>query len=130
MDYVAWVLGIQPIEVYEVATFYSMFNLEKVGKYVIEVCRTGPCSLAGGEAILDHLVTSLRIKPGETTADGLFTLKTVECLGSCGTSPVMQINTEFYEKLTPGRVDQIIEKHRHKEDPDESGEQKWVEKFF
>jgi NADH-quinone oxidoreductase subunit E len=130
MDYVAGLLGVQPIEVYEVATFYSMFNLEKVGKYVIEVCQTGPCSLAGGEEILGHLVETLKIKPGETTADGLFTLKTVECLGSCGTSPVMQINTEFYEKLTPVRVDQIIEKHRQNEDPDGTGDQKWVEKFF
>ncbi len=130
MDYVAGLLGIEPIEVYEVATFYSMFNLEKVGKYVIEVCQTGPCSIAGGDAILGHLVSTLQIKPGETTKDGLFTLKTVECLGSCGTSPVMQINTEFYEKLTPAKVDQIIEKHRQPEDPESSGGQRWVEKFF
>jgi NADH-quinone oxidoreductase subunit E len=130
MDYVAGLLDIQPIEVYEVATFYSMFNLEKVGKYVIEVCQTGPCAITGGEAILDHLVATLNIKPGETTADGLFTLKTVECLGSCGTSPVMQINTEFYEKLTQVAVDEIIEKHRQMEGPEGPEEQKWVKKFF
>lgn len=130
MDYVAELIGIQPVEVYEVATFYSMFNLEKVGKYIIEVCQTGPCSLAGGEAILQHLVDTLGIRPGETTGDGLFTLKTVECLGSCGTSPVMQINTEFYEQLTPSKVDQIIEKHRQPDGPGSSGDQTWAERFF
>jgi len=130
MDYVAGLLHLQLIEVYEVATFYSMFNLEKVGKYVIEVCQTGPCAITGGEDILDHLVTTLNINPGETTTDGLFTLKAVECLGSCGTSPVMQINTEFYEKLTPGMVDHIIEKHRQAEDPEQIGNQKWADNFF
>jgi NADH-quinone oxidoreductase subunit E len=130
MDYVASLLGIQPVEVYEVATFYSMFNLEKVGKYVIEVCHTGPCALAGGEAILQHLTDSLGIHPGETTKDGLFTLKTVECLGSCGTSPVMQINTEFYDHLTNHKVDQIIEKFRQPENPADNKDQRWGERFF
>lgn len=108
MDYVASLLDIHPIEVYEVATFYSMFHLEPVGKYVIEVCRTGPCSICGSERIVDQLEKILEIKTGETTPDGLFTLKTVECLGSCGTAPVMQVNTVFYESLTSENIIQII----------------------
>ena len=80
MDYVASLLEIQPIEVYEVATFYSMFNLQPVGNCVIEVCQTGPCWLNGSEEILAHFEKRLGIKAGETTPDGRFTLKTVECL--------------------------------------------------
>jgi NADH-quinone oxidoreductase subunit E len=129
MDYVASLLGIQPIEVYEVATFYSMFYLDKMGKYVIEVCRTGPCAISGGEQILAHLRDVLEIKPGETTPDGIFTLKEVECLGSCGTGPVMQVNTEFYEKLTPGKVDRLIDDLREYANKDKPGDLKWVEKF-
>jgi len=129
MDYVASLLDIQPIEVYEVATFYSMFYLDKVGKYVIEVCRTGPCALSGGEKILAHLQDALGIKPGETTADGLFSLKEVECLGSCGTGPVMQVNTEFYENLTPGRVDKIVDELRENANREKPDDSTWVEKF-
>jgi NADH-quinone oxidoreductase subunit E len=129
MDYVASLLGIQPIEVYEVATFYSMFYLDKMGKYVIEVCRTGPCAISGGEQILAHLRDVLEIKPGETTPDGIFTLKEVECLGSCGTGPVMQVNTEFYEKLTPGKVDRLIDDLREYANKDKPGDSTWVEKF-
>lgn len=81
MDYVAELLNIRPIEVYEVATFYTMFNMKPVGKYVLEVCRTGPCMLKGSDDILDHIRTTLNIKDGETTEDGLFTLKPAECLG-------------------------------------------------
>lgn len=109
MDYVASLLQIQPIEVYEVATFYSMFNLDKVGEYVIEVCRTGPCSIAGGEEVREKLQELLGVKPGETTPDGLFTLKEVECLGACGNGPAMQVNTNFYEHLTVKKIEQIIE---------------------
>lgn len=129
MDYVASLLGIQPIEVYEVATFYSMFYLDKMGKYVIEVCRTGPCAISGGEQILAHIQDVLEIKPGETTSDGIFSLKEVECLGSCGTGPVMQVNTEFYEKLTPGKVDKILEDLREYANMDKPGDSTWVEKF-
>ncbi|MEI7500209.1 MAG: NAD(P)H-dependent oxidoreductase subunit E [Bacteroidota bacterium] len=129
MDYVSSLLGIQPIEVYEVATFYSMFYLDKMGKYVIEVCRTGPCSISGGEQILTHLQDILEIKLGETTPDGLFTLKEVECLGSCGTGPVMQVNTEFYEKLTPAKVDQLINELREFAYNDKPRDTTWVEKF-
>jgi NADH-quinone oxidoreductase subunit E len=130
MDYVASLLDIQPIEVYEVATFYSMYYLEKVGKYVIEVCRTGPCAICGGESILDYIQEKLNIKTGETTPDGLFTIRTVECLGACGYAPVMQINTVFYEFLTKEKIDQILENLKnqlHESNPVSSG---WAEKFF
>ena len=129
MDYVASLLGIQPIEVYEVATFYSMFYLDKMGKYVIEVCRTGPCAISGGEQILAHLQDVLEIKPGETTSDGIFSLKEVECLGSCGTGPVMQVNTEYYEKLTPGKVDKLLEDLREYVNRDKQGDSSWAENF-
>ncbi|MCA6453735.1 MAG: NAD(P)H-dependent oxidoreductase subunit E, partial [Chitinophagaceae bacterium] len=88
MDYVAELLNITPIEVYEVATFYSMYNLKPVGKYLFEVCQTGPCMLRGSDDIVAYIGEKLGIKPGETTADGLFTLKTVECLGACGYAPM------------------------------------------
>jgi NADH-quinone oxidoreductase subunit E len=129
MDYVAALLGIQPVEVYEVATFYSMFYLDKMGKYVIEVCRTGPCAISGGEQVLAHLQDTLEIHPGETTADGLFTLKEVECLGSCGTGPVMQVNSVYYEKLTPGRVDRILEDMREFATKSKADDSSWVENF-
>jgi len=110
MDYVASLLNIKPIEVYEVATFYSMFNTEPVGKCLVEVCRTGPCWLRGADDIVEHLEKKLNIKVGETTSDGMFTLKTVECLGSCGTAPMLQCGAEFFENLTNEKVDELIEK--------------------
>ncbi|MCG2792194.1 MAG: NAD(P)H-dependent oxidoreductase subunit E [Weeksellaceae bacterium] len=109
MDYVAELLSITPIEVYEVATFYSMFNMKPVGKYVLEVCRTGPCMLNGSDHILDHIRTKLNIKDGETSADGLFTLKPAECLGACGYAPMMQLGKFFHEHLTTQKVDEIID---------------------
>jgi NADH-quinone oxidoreductase subunit E len=110
MDYVASLLNIQPIEVYEVATFYSMFNLQPVGNCVIEVCQTGPCWLNGAEEILAHFENKLGIKAGETTPDGRFTLKTVECLAACGNAPVIQVGTEYHENLTPAKADELLEK--------------------
>lgn len=109
MDYVASLLDIRPIEVYEVASFYSMFNLQPVGRCLIEVCHTSSCWLLGAEDIVRHLEQKLGIKKGETTPDGKFTLKTVECLGSCGTAPMMMIGAEFYENLTIGKVDEVVE---------------------
>lgn len=109
MDYVASLLDLTPIEVYEVATFYSMFNLRPVGKYVFEVCQTGPCMLRGSDEIIDYIKQKLNIGVGETTTDGLFTLKTVECLGACGYAPMMQLGKHFKEHLTKERIDQIIE---------------------
>ena len=112
MDKVAEILNIQPIEVYEVATFYTMFHLEPVGKYVFEVCRTGPCMLVGSDDLIDHIGTKLNIHVGETTQDGMFTLKTVECLGGCGYAPLLQCKYKFHEHLTTERVDQLIEEYR------------------
>ncbi|HEY4785836.1 MAG TPA: NAD(P)H-dependent oxidoreductase subunit E [Bacteroidales bacterium] len=129
-DYVAGLLNIQPIEVYEVATFYTQYYLEKVGKYVIEVCRTGPCAMCGGEDIADYLEQRLKIKTGETTSDGLFTLRRVECLGACGYAPVMQINTEFYESLTKEKIDQVLADLTARANEEKPKESKWVEKFF
>ena len=113
MDYVAGLLDIEPIEVYEVASFYTMFNLQPVGKYVLETCRTGPCCLVGAEKIQAHLEGKLGIKPGETTADGLFTLKPVECLAACGFGPVMQVGATYYERLTPEKIDELLERFRN-----------------
>ncbi len=110
MDYVASVLTIKPIEVYEVATFYSMFNTEPVGKCLLEVCHTGPCWLRGADDLVAHLENKLNIKAGETTSDGMFTLKKVECLGSCGSAPMLQCGADYFENLTTDRVDALIEK--------------------
>jgi len=112
MDYVAEILNIEPIEVYEVATFYSMFNMKPVGKYLFEVCQTGPCMVNGSDEIIDYIKTKLGIKAGETTTDGMFTLKTVECLGACGYAPMMQLGKVYKEHLTPQKVDEIIEQCR------------------
>jgi NADH-quinone oxidoreductase subunit E len=112
MDYVASVLNLQPIEVYEVATFYSMYNLKPVGRYLFEVCQTGPCMLNGSDNIIKHIFEKLGIRPGETTSDGMFTLKTVECLGACGYAPMMQLGKNYREHLTKEKVDMIIEECR------------------
>ena len=112
MDYVASLLNIAPIEVYEVATFYSMYNLKPVGKFLFEVCQTGPCMLRGSDDIIDYIKEKLGIAVGETTTDGIFTLKTVECLGACGYAPMMQLGKFYREHLTKEKVDQIIDECR------------------
>lgn len=112
MDYVASLLHILPIEVYEVATFYTMFNMKPVGKYVLEVCRTGPCMLRGSDQIIDHIKNKLSIKEGETSSDGLFTLKPAECLGACGYAPMMQLGKHFKEHLTTEKVDALLDELR------------------
>jgi NADH-quinone oxidoreductase subunit E len=112
MDYVAELLNITPIEVYEVATFYSMYNTKPVGKYMFEVCQTGPCMLRGSDDIIAYIENTLGIKPGETTPDGMFTLKTVECLGACGYAPMMQLGKHYREHLTKEKVDAIIDECR------------------
>lgn len=109
MDYVANLLSIAPIEVYEVATFYSMFHTEPIGKVLIEVCHTGPCMICGAEKIIKHIEDKLHIKVGQTTSDGIFTLKGVECLGACGYAPMFQIGETYYEHLTPQKVDDILD---------------------
>ena len=130
MNYIASLLKIQPIEVFEVASFYSQFYLEKKGKYVIEVCRTGPCSICGGEKISEYLQKKLQIGVEQTTSDGLFTLREVECLGACGYAPAMQINTEFYEKLTEEKADKIIEELRNNSTSNKPEGSRWADKFF
>jgi NADH-quinone oxidoreductase subunit E len=107
---VATALDLPKSEVIAVATFYSMYNREPVGKYILQVCCTLSCSMMGGETLVEHLKQKLGIEPGETTPDGKFTLRKVECLASCGTAPMMQINEgDFYENLTLEKVDQILD---------------------
>ena len=113
MDYVAELLSIAPIEVYEVATFYSMYNTKPVGKFMFEVCQTGPCMVSGCDDMISYISEKLNIKIGETTVDGLFTLKTVECLGACGYAPMMQLGKHYREHLTKEKVDTIIEECRN-----------------
>ena len=129
MDYVAGLLGITPIEVYEVATFYSQFYIDPVGKYVIEVCQTGPCAICGADDMIAYLEEKLQIKVGETTEDKLFSLKAVECLGACGSAPVMQVNTEFHEFLDLQKIDEIIAKLRSESELKKPEELTWKERL-
>ncbi|MBE9600407.1 NAD(P)H-dependent oxidoreductase subunit E [Pedobacter sp. MC2016-24] len=116
MDQVADYLDIQDIEVYEVASFYSMYFLKPQGKFVLEVCRTGPCCLVGAEKLMNHIEHKLGVKENEVTADGLFSWRGVECLAACGYGPVLQIGPEytFYENLNEQKVDELIEDLRKK----------------
>ncbi|MBC8986280.1 NAD(P)H-dependent oxidoreductase subunit E [Pedobacter gandavensis] len=116
MDKVAEYLRIEPIEVYEVASFYSMYFLKPQGKYVLEVCRTGPCCLVGAEKLMGHIEKSLGVKENEVTPDGLFSWRGVECLAACGYGPVLQIGPEytFYENLNEQKVDDLIQDLRKK----------------
>lgn len=108
MDYIAGLLSINPIEVYEVATFYTMFHLDKTGRHVLEVCRTSPCCLVGAEETIEKIEQTLGIKVGETTADGMFTLKVVECLAACGFGPVVQVDEKYHEHITADKVDGFL----------------------
>lgn len=110
MDAVAEYLEMQPIEVYEVATFYSMYELEPVGRHKIEVCTNISCMLCDSAEIVEHLEDRLGIKIGETTEDGRFTLREVECLGACVNAPVVQIGKTYHEKLTTEKMDKILAK--------------------
>jgi NADH-quinone oxidoreductase subunit E len=116
MDKVAAYLHILPIEVYEVATFYTMFFLQPQGKYVLEVCRTGPCSLVGAEKMMQHIEKKLGVKEGEVTKDGLFSWRGVECLAACGMAPVLQIGPDYtyYEHLTTEKVDALVDELKSK----------------
>lgn len=109
-DLVAETLGIRPIEVYEVATFYTMYNLKHVGKHVLEICRTGPCMLRGSDELTTNLERITGAKLGETSPDGSFTLKEVECLAACGFAPVVQVREQYYESLdTTEAVDAMLD---------------------
>ena len=114
MRWVAKVLNLTPIQVYEVVTFYTLYNQKPVGKYLLQVCKTLSCALVGAGHLISHLEKKLGIKVGETTEDGLFTLKTVECLASCGTAPMMQVNDSYYENLNGEKVDTLLEEFRAK----------------
>ncbi len=109
MRYIADRLDLLPVEVYEVVTFYSMFFLQPIGQYHLQLCRTISCMLCGSASIREHLENKLGIKSGEVTPDGRFRLSEVECLGSCATAPAMQINFDYHENLTPEKVDRILE---------------------
>jgi len=109
MNEVARILGMPRMRVYEVATFYTMFNRQPVGKYFLQVCATTPCMLRGAETITETISKKLGIKNGETTKDGLFTLLEVECLGACVNAPMIQINDDYYEDLTPDDVNEILD---------------------
>lgn len=109
IEKISELIDIPPMEIYRVATFYTMFNLEPVGRYHIQLCKTLSCALCGKAEMLDHLKNRLGLSPGESSEDGRFTLTQVECLGSCGTAPVMQINDRYYENLTPEKIDTILD---------------------
>lgn len=110
VDYLARLLPVPAILVKEALSWYSMFRKEKTGKYHIQVCRNLSCCLRGGESLLGYISKKLGIGPGETTPDGKFTLSTVECLASCGTAPVVQIDKTYYEDMTEEKLDQILAK--------------------
>jgi NADH-quinone oxidoreductase E subunit len=109
MDHVAGLLDLAPIRVYEVATFYTMFNLRPVGRHFFQICTTTPCWLRGSSDVVQACERKLGIAIGETTADGLFTLKEVECLGACVNAPVIQVNDDFYEDLDPSSTEALID---------------------
>ena len=117
MDYIAGLLGIAPIRVYEVATFYTMFNLAPVGKYLVQICTTTPCWLRGSDDIVKACEHKLGIGMNETTPDGLFTMKEVECLGACVNAPMVQINDDYYEDLDADSMTKLLEKFARGEAP-------------
>jgi len=108
--YIAGLVGTSPAEIEGVATFYTMYNRRPVGKYHVQICRNISCSLLGAEHLIEHVAGKLGVKPGGTTPDGKFTLSLAECLGSCGTAPVMQVNDDYYENLTEMSIDAILDR--------------------
>ena len=108
MDKVAELLNIKPIEVYEVVTFYTMFNQKPVGKYMFEFCRTSCCAIRGAEDLMDYTLNKLGVKEGEVTPDGMFSVKGTECLGACGYAPMLQLGDYYHDHLTPEKMDMLI----------------------
>ncbi len=108
VNFLAKFLNLEVTDVWETATFYSMFNLHRVGRHHIQICKTLSCKIVGEPEITGHICSKLGIHPGETTQDGKFTVSLVECLGSCGTAPMMQIGFDYHEDLTVERVDKIL----------------------
>jgi NADH-quinone oxidoreductase subunit E len=109
IDYVAKLMDQAPARVYGVVSFYTMFNMKPIGRHHIQICRTLPCALRGAETVTRMIRKKLDIEPGQTTPDGRFTLSEVECLASCGTGPMMQVNDDYYENLTDGKVVEILD---------------------
>jgi len=107
---VADLLGFTPARIEGVATFYTMYNRKPVGKYHVQICRNLSCSLLGAEHLIEHVSKKLGIRPGKTTPDGKFTLSEVECLGSCGTAPVLQLNDDYHEDLTEEKIDALLDR--------------------
>jgi NADH-quinone oxidoreductase E subunit len=110
MKYISELIQIPYSHVYSVATFYTMYNKKPVGKYHIQICTNISCQLLGAEKLADHLCKKLNVKKGEITSDGKYSVSEVECLGSCGTAPTMQVNDDYFENLTPEKIDSIIDK--------------------
>ena len=108
MQEIAGILMLTPPQVYETATFYTMLNLKPVGKFHLQVCKSLMCALVGSDTVIGWIGAKLGIKPGETTPDKLFTLSVVECLAACGTGPMMQVNDDYYERLTEEKLDRIL----------------------
>src|SRR5574341_1283362 len=113
VEWVAGYLGLSPADVMSVASFYDMLNLEPVGRHMIYVCHNLTCSLLGVEGLIRHLEATLGIRMGETTPDGLISLKRMECLASCGTAPAIQIDGIFYERMTLQKLDELLAKLRN-----------------
>ena len=109
IDYVAKLLGQTAARVYGVVSFYTMFHMKPIGRHHIQICRTLPCALRGAQTVTALIKQKLGIDPGQTTADGRFTLSEVECLASCGTAPMMQVNDDYYENLTEGKISEILD---------------------
>ncbi len=116
MDKIAEFLELEPIQIYELATFYTMFQLKPVGKYNLQFCHTESCCLRGAEDLIDYTLNKLNIKMGETTPDGLFTVQEVECLGACGYAPMMQVGEKYIEHLTKESIDEFIDSCRKEEE--------------
>src|SRR5882762_1521919 len=110
VSYLARRLRLRITDIWEVATFYSMIQTKPVGKYHIQICKTLSCKILGEPKITEHVCNKLNVKPGETTADGRFTVSLVECLGSCGTAPMFQVGFDYHENLTPDKVGQILDR--------------------
>src|SRR5215210_651351 len=109
VNFLAKFLNLEVTDIWETATFYSMFNLRPVGRHHIQICKTLSCRIMGEPDITEHICSKLGIHPGGTTQDGKFTVTMVECLGSCGTAPMMQVGFDYYEDLTIDKVDRFLE---------------------
>jgi NADH dehydrogenase (ubiquinone) flavoprotein 2 len=117
MNKVAQIVEVSPVRVYEVASFYTMFNRNPVGKYFIQLCGTTPCMINGAQDIKNTIMEELGIKDGQSTKDGLFTLLEVECLGACANAPMLQLNDDYYECLTPETTKQLLQACREGKPP-------------